>query len=214
MPLAWIIYAYRNLVSVLIFNRDSVSFLPAAFSVRTVERLRIFGECMLVIALHVAIIAYLQFQVVPVLLAYVLPLALGYAGFMMYIFTNHLFSPMMDTNDPLANSISLKVPKLLDILHFNLSYHAEHHIFPALNSDYYPQVRELLRQHFPERMGYMLPLSEAWRRLLNTPNLYLDDTTLTDWSGTLVVPCPGPEVTAVISTVDAAEPVAENAKSI
>ena len=118
-----------------------------------------------------------------VLLAYLLPLAVGHGGMMMYIFTNHLFCPMTAVNDPLGNSISVRVPKLLDILHFNFSYHAEHHIFPWLNSDYYPQVRELLQQHFPERMGYVVPLAEAWRRLLHTPNLYWDDATLTNWSG-------------------------------
>jgi fatty acid desaturase len=197
LPLAWMTYTWRNLTSVLMFNRDGVPFVPAAFTVKPAKRRRIAVEWMLILALHLSIIWYLQFQSMQIVLAYVLPLAVGYAGLMMYIFTNHLFCPMTGTNDPLANSISVRVPKLVDMLHFNFSYHAEHHIFPALNSDYYPLVRQLLQQHFPERMGYVLPLSEAWRRLLSTPNFYRDKSTLTDWSGTLAVPCPGPEPSVI-----------------
>jgi fatty acid desaturase len=206
LPVGWIIYTYRNLASVLLFNRDSVPFVPAAFAVKTSERRIILAEWLLIMSLHLGVIAYLQFQPMQVLLAYGLPMALGHAGMMMYIFTNHLFCPMTAVNDPLANSVSVEVPKLLDILHFNFSYHVEHHIFPALNSDYYPQVRELLQQHFPERTGYVIPLTEAWRRLFNTPNFYLDDTTLTDWSGSLAIPCPGPKIAAAEPVVPAAEP--------
>jgi len=208
LAVGWITYAYRNLASVLIFNRDSVSFVPAAFAVKPSERPKILAEWGLILALHLGIIAYLQFQPVQVLLAYLLPLAVGHGGMMMYIFTNHLFCPMTAVNDPLGNSISVRVPKLLDILHFNFSYHAEHHIFPWLNSDYYPQVRELLQQHFPERMGYVVPLAEAWRRLLHTPNLYWDDATLTNWSGTLAMPCPGPEYNSTEPMADPDRPSA------
>jgi fatty acid desaturase len=207
LSLGWITYTYRNLASVLIFNRDSVSFVPAAFAVKPSERRKILAEWGLILLLHLGIIAYLQFQPIQVLLAYVLPLALGHAGMMMYIFTNHLFCPMTAVNDPLGNSISVQVPKLLDVLHFNFSYHAEHHIFPTLNSDYYPQVRELLQQHFPERMGYVVPLAEAWRRLLSTPNLYLDDATLTDWTGTLAIACPGPGLPAAAAVMEEIKPV-------
>lgn len=206
LSVGWATYTYRNLASVLLFNRDSVPFVPAAFAVKTSERRIILAEWLLIMSLHLGVIAYLQFQPMQVLLAYGLPMALGHAGMMMYIFTNHLFCPMTAVNDPLANSVSVEVPKLLDILHFNFSYHVEHHIFPALNSDYYPQVRELLQQHFPERTGYVIPLTEAWRRLFNTPNFYLDDTTLTDWSGSLAIPCPGPKIAAAEPVVPAAEP--------
>ena len=37
LAVGWITYAYRNLASVLIFNRDSVSFVPAAFAVKAVR---------------------------------------------------------------------------------------------------------------------------------------------------------------------------------
>ena len=50
-------------------------------------------------------------------------------------------------------------------------------------------VRELLKIHFPERMGYLMTAQEAWHLLMTTPRLYKDETTFTDSTGTLSVPC-------------------------
>jgi fatty acid desaturase len=47
----------------------------------------------------------------------------------------------------------------------------EHHIFPGLNSSYYPQLRRLLQEHYGDRYQ-LLPGSEAWRLLLATPRHY------------------------------------------
>jgi fatty acid desaturase len=81
------------------------------------------------------------------------------------------------------------MPKIFDLLHLNFAYHTEHHIFPGLNSDYYPMVQELIKIHYPERYN-LLDFSEAWRLLMQTPRHYKDETTFTDWSGTKSVPCP------------------------
>jgi fatty acid desaturase len=40
---------------------------------------------------------------------------------------------MTEVNDPLINSVSLRVPKILDVLHCNFSDHTEHHIFPLID---------------------------------------------------------------------------------
>ena len=129
-------------------------------------------------------------------MAYFLPMGLSSAGMFFYIHTNHFACQMTEINDPLINSISIKIPKFFDILHLNFSYHTEHHIFPSLNSDYYPMVRELLKIHFPERMGYLMTAQEAWHLLMTTPRLYKDETTFTDWPGSTRPPsasceCPG-----------------------
>lgn len=189
MATAWGIYAFRNLTSVLLFNSKTVSYVPAAFTVNAKDRRAIAGELLVVLSLHLSILAYLQFDFIKIIFAYFLPIWIGYSGLIFYIYTNHMGCPMTNVNDPLINSVSLRVPKIVDRLHLNFSYHAEHHIFPGLNSDYYPMVRELLKIHYPERMNYILTAGEAWRLLLTTPRYYKDETTFTNWSGEASVSC-------------------------
>ncbi|MGB3137593.1 MAG: fatty acid desaturase [Nodosilinea sp.] len=187
LTMSWGVHTFRNLTSVLLFNSAKVDYVPAAFTVKPKERWTIALELAFVTLLHACIVAYLGFSPVRLCLAYFLPISLGYAGLIGYIFTNHLACPLTEVNDPLVNSVSIQMPKIIDWLHLNFSYHAEHHIFPGLNSHYYPQVRELLQQHYPDRMGYVLTAREAWQLLCSTPRLYRDETTLTNWSGTVSV---------------------------
>lgn len=83
---------------------------------------------------------------------------------MAYIQTNHFINPIVNENDPLVSSTSVKVPKIFDFLHFNFSYHTEHHVFPNMNSDYYPEVSRLLKKNFPEKYN-RISIFDAWRRL-------------------------------------------------
>jgi fatty acid desaturase len=185
----WGIYAFRNLTSVLFFNSEEVDYVPAAFKVSPKERREIALEFLLIFTLHASILAYLQFDLLKLVLSYFLPIAIGYAGIIFYVYTNHMLCRMTSINDPLANTISIKVPKLFDLLHLNFSYHAEHHIFPGLNSDYYPLVQDLIKTYYPERSHYILGAREAWWLLLHTPRHYKDKTTFTDWTGEASVPC-------------------------
>ena len=123
------------------------------------------------------------------MLSYFIPIGIGYAGLIFYIYTNHMLSPMTSINDPLLNSISIRVPKLFDQLHLNSSYHTEHHIFPGINSDYYPRVQELLETHHPERMN-LLDAGEVWYLLRQTPRHYKNENIFTDWSGEKSVTSP------------------------
>jgi fatty acid desaturase len=189
MATAWGIYTFRNLTSVLLFNRESVDYVPAAFTVRTKERVAITAEFLLICAIHLSIWFYLQFDPLKLLLSYFLPIGLGYSGIIFYVYTNHMLCPMTEVNDPLVNSVSIGVPKFFDLLHLNFSYHTEHHIFPALNSDYYPIVQELLKTHYPGRFHY-LSAGEAWHLLRHTPRLYKDARTFTTWSDRVSMPCP------------------------
>jgi fatty acid desaturase len=189
MASAWGIYTFRNLTSVLLFNNGDVRYVPASFKVRMEERRAIALESLVIFVLHFSVLAYLQFHPLKLILSYFLPIALGYAGIIFYVYTNHMLCPMASINDPLVNSVSIKVPKLFDLLHLNFSYHAEHHIFPGLNSDYYPIVQDLIKIHYPERSDYILEASEAWRLLLQTPRQYKNETTLTDWKGEVSVSC-------------------------
>jgi len=190
MANAWIIHTFRNVSSVLLFNNKSVQYVISPFIVNPKERKKIFVEFLVILIIHFGILICLKFNWLKILLGYFMPMWLGHAGCMFYIYTNHMISPMTSINDPLINTVSLKMPKIFDLLHLNMSYHAEHHIFPGMNSDYYPLVRSLLQKHYPERMNYILDAKEAWHLLLTTPRLYKNEVTFTDSSGKMSVICP------------------------
>jgi fatty acid desaturase len=185
----WGVHTFRNLTSVLFFNNRSAQYPVCAFSISEKERTAIALELMAMIGIHLTIIASLGFSPIKLLLSYFLPIWIGYAGLIFYIYTNHLMCRMTEVNDPLINSLSIRVPKIFDLLHINFSYHTEHHIFPGMNPNYYPMVQELLLTHYPERFNLM-DADKAWKLMLQTPRHYLDETTFTDWSGTKNVPCP------------------------
>ncbi|MGL5035284.1 MAG: fatty acid desaturase family protein, partial [Microcystaceae cyanobacterium] len=174
LPGSWAVHNFRNLTSVIFYNDQSVDYVPAAFTVSNKDRLVIILELLGILGIHLSILAFLGFDPLKVSLGYLLPMAIGYAGLMFYIYTNHLLCRMTSVNDPLINSLSIGVPKFFDKLHLNFSYHTEHHIFPSLNSDYYPLVRELLEVHYPNRMN-LVDAGEAWRLLLTTPRHYQDE---------------------------------------
>jgi fatty acid desaturase len=189
MATSWLVHTFRHITSILIFNNAEVTYVPAPVVVNTTKRWKIGLELVAIALVHLGILAFLKFNILAILLAYILPLSIGYAGVMFYIYTNHFLCPMTDINDPLVNSVSLKMPKVFDLLHFNFSYHTEHHLFPSINSDYYPLVQELLQTHYPESYN-LIPFGEAWQLLLSTPRHYRDEVTLTDRLGKEAVTCP------------------------
>jgi fatty acid desaturase len=98
---------------------------------------------------------------------------------MLFIVTNHNLSPLSTVNDPLINSLSVTLPRVLEWLTLDFGFHVEHHLFPAMSHRQGRIVREVLRAQFPERYQSM-PLGEAIRRLHRTARVYLDHTTLID----------------------------------
>ena len=186
---AWGVHVFRNLTSVLLFNDGETKYPVVAFQVSNKERRAIALEFLAILGLHLSLLAYLEFHPVKLLLSYFLPIWIGYAGVMFYIYTNHMACRMTSINDVLVNSLSIRVPKLFDLLHFNFSYHTEHHIFPGLSSDHYPMVQALLQTHYPERFNLM-DAGKAWQTMLQTPRHYKDENTFTDWSGEKSVVCP------------------------
>jgi fatty acid desaturase len=107
------------------------------------------------------------------------PLVVGNAIVMAYILTNHSLSPYTEVNDPLLNSLSVRAPKIVEILHLQFGYHVEHHLFPTLSPARAPLVRALLRKHFPERYQ-SLTIVEALLALARTPRIHGSATTLVD----------------------------------
>jgi fatty acid desaturase len=189
MTSVWGLHTFRNLTSVLLFNNSSTRYPVFSFQVSARERRWIAMELAGIVAIHAAIISFLGLRPAPLLLGYFLPIWIGYSVVIAYIYTHHMGCRMTETNDPLINSISLRVPKLINTLHFNFSYHTEHHIFPGMNPDYYPHVQQLLLRLYPERLN-LLTARQAWGLLMQTPRHYLDANTFTNSAGAISAVCP------------------------
>lgn len=107
----------------------------------------------------------------------IIPILMANFVLMSYGFTNHALRPLTDTRDTLSTTMSVTTFRFLDFIHFNNSYHVEHHLFPAVCSSYYPLIRQSLRRHAGDR--YMSP--PHWWALLvlfRTPRYYKDAQTL------------------------------------
>lgn len=113
------------------------------------------------------------------LFAFLIPALIGNVIVSSYIATNHNLNEQTSVNDPLANTLSVTVPKWVDVLHFNFSYHTEHHLFPSINPKYYPLVKAEIKKRWPERYHEM-PFSTAMIALLKTPRVYFEDKELID----------------------------------
>lgn len=180
---AWPVHNLRTLGAVLLPHRRTCALPPASFGLSRQQRWRVALELIAIVAVHLSLIALLAPSPLKLVLGYGLPLWIGYGGAMAYIYTNHLLCPLTAINDdPLVNTMSLLVPPWLDRLHLNFSHHVEHHLFPGLNSDYYPLLRQLLIARHGERYQ-LLPAGKAWRLLLSTPRHYRDSHTLVGWDG-------------------------------
>ena len=128
---------------------------------------------------------------------YVIPLMVANSIVMVFIVTNHNLSPLSQVNDPLVNSLSVTLPRVLEWLTLDFGFHVEHHLFPTMSHRHGRVVRDVLRAQFPERYQ-SLPLTAAISRLNNTARVYLDDTTLTDPRSGRTYPTltPGPRTAA------------------
>jgi fatty acid desaturase len=133
--------------------------------------------------------------------ACVLPLVVANTIVMSFIMTNHNLSPLSPVNDPLVNSLSVTLPRVLEWLTLDFGFHVEHHLFPTMSTRQGRVVRDALRTRFPERYQSM-PLTTALRRLHHTARVYLDDTTLIDprtgktWPTLMPGPRPAPGTSA------------------
>jgi fatty acid desaturase len=116
---------------------------------------------------------------VPFLFVFVLPLLVANVIVMAFILTNHSLSPRVEIDDPLLSSLSVTLPRWLELLTLQFGYHVEHHLFPAMSSRHARKVRGLLREHWPGRYQSM-PLRSALARLHETSRVYLDAVTLVD----------------------------------
>ena len=105
------------------------------------------------------------------LVVYVVPLLVANAIVMSYIATNHFLNPLTETNDPLANTLSVTAPRWLERLHLQFGYHVEHHLFPTVSGRHAPAVRDVMRRLYGDRY-LSLPHATALRLLYARPKIH------------------------------------------
>jgi len=83
------------------------------------------------------------------------------AGVILFIITQHQRDPVFtQVADPLLTTTSVIIPSWLDWIIDWHSFHVEHHLFPGINFDYYPQISDKIREKFPDRYD-RIPLWDA-----------------------------------------------------
>ena len=120
-------------------------------------------------------------------LVIVIPMMVANASVMSYVVTNHFLRPLGDDADPLATSMSVTTHPWMDLIHFNFSHHVEHHLFPAMSSQYAPLVRAKLRQYSGSR--FLAPSHlQALRMVFNTPRIHREYDALMDPASGRAIP--------------------------
>jgi fatty acid desaturase len=167
-PLLWLhffAYLLGNYIAAIQAELANQERKKASYSLKQKRRISI--EAAVIVLLQVAIFVgtgadlWAYFWAGPV--AYLL----AFAILMAYIFTNHTIHSVnarQEVDDPLLTTISVEVQPVFNKLHLHFAYHTEHHLFPSLNSDYYPLVSKILKEKYPEKYNY-LHLQDAWKEL-------------------------------------------------
>ena len=163
VPLQFVGYVMRNLIAAL--SGGHWGMLPSAPQYDNKQRRSIALELLVILGIQVAAFAVVGFDPLRYLFIGPFPWLVASGVVMDYVYTNHFLHPVHDESDPVGSSTSVIVPRWVDALHFNFSYHTEHHLFPGMDSKWYPLVSQKLREQFPDRYN-QLPFLEAWRRLL------------------------------------------------
>ncbi len=122
----------------------------------------------------------------PFLFAFALPLLVANAIVMGFILTNHSLSPLTDSNDVLATSLTVITPRPIQWLTLGFGFHVEHHLFPAMSARHASQVRAILQARFGQRYQSMSLLRATWAlhmrgRVYKQPNRLFDPRSGREW---------------------------------
>ncbi len=169
-------YISRNVLAVFFTPPAKPSFVPAIPRYTTRQRLAVVSEIAGIAGWQLAVFWLVGRNWSAYLWASPLAYLVTSAVTMTYIFTNHFLNPISETSDPVLGSTSVTVPLIFDRVHEHFSLHTEHHLFPAMNSNYYPLVASALRKHFPDRYN-RVELFTAWKRLWHGEEFISDTPT-------------------------------------
>jgi fatty acid desaturase len=169
-PLIWAymnLYFVRNTIAVFLNRRKDISIIPAMPCYRKGDGRKVMLDLLFILAILCILFFVGGFSFARFAEMLVVSQLIASIIVMTYIFTNHMLNPVTTETDAIGGSTSVIVPAWLDWLHAHYSYHTEHHVFPTLNSDYYPQLSLLLQKRFPHKYR-RIPIRDAWRQLWKT----------------------------------------------
>jgi fatty acid desaturase len=108
----------------------------------------------------------------------ILPMVIGNLIYLSYILTQHLLRPTdSNENNPIENTVSVKVHPILNFLHLNAGFHVEHHLFPNMSPKFAPLVSKSLDEYLGNEY-VAVDIFKALKFVLRTPRIRLDDDTL------------------------------------
>ncbi len=172
--LTYLVYFFHYTVEALLgrFGKHSslVSYLP---SYSNVERMKILMESLLSITYYTVLYHFFEIPLLDFILIIVIAMCFGSSISSFYLFTQHSLYPLSNENNSLHNSTSLVLPKWIDFLHLNSSWHIEHHLFPAMSPIYYPKVGSMLSKKYGslyDRRGWLT----VWRCVLSNSSAKAD----------------------------------------
>ncbi len=161
--LHFIAYSFRHTFTAFYSGRNKPDSVTAKPAYSRNDKFRIAFEIGYIAVLQLAL-AWLAGSATAYCWAVLIPIVMMSAAVSFYFFTNHSLNPLNEDGDILAATTSVVVPRPFNVLHSNFSYHAEHHLFPHMNSDYYPLVGQLIEQKFPASYQ-RIPVLSAWSQL-------------------------------------------------
>ena len=169
---AMIFYATKHILAVFYSGDTKPSIVTYRPDYTKAEVRRVAFELLYIIGFWMAIAAFIGFPYAPIVLAVAWCTYSSLA--ITLIITQHLKDDhFIDIADPLLTSTSVKLPKWLDKLIDWHSFHVEHHLFPGLNFDYYPQLSQRIEEHFPDRyqrMSVVKAIKECYSK-----DVFIDD---------------------------------------
>jgi fatty acid desaturase len=164
-------YIFRNIVAAFYPKHSKPVLVPFKPKYSFQQKMKITAELLVILSFQFGIF----YAVGADLLAYVFAGPVAYlltsAILNTYIFTNHFLNPVREESDPLLGTTTVKVPAIFDKIHFNFSYHTEHHLFPSMNSSYFPLLSKILIEKYPDRYHY-LQITDAWKKLWNNEDFF------------------------------------------
>ncbi|MBK6687369.1 MAG: fatty acid desaturase [Deltaproteobacteria bacterium] len=172
--LHWVLYAGGNTATAYLYGltgRAPDSSFVFAYS--RWEVLVVTLELLVIGAVHGGMAWLMGFDPVTFLICDGVAFGIASSIVTFYVYTNHMLRPLMAEPDPVLGTTSVEVPAWVSWVHSHFTHHSEHHVFPAMNSKWYPEVGRLLREHFPDRyqrLPYWTAVRGTWDRPPFLPN--------------------------------------------
>lgn len=157
-------YLLRNMAGVFYPAGSKPAIITSKPAYQSRERWWIAAEILLMLTMQFGVWLAVGANWWAFTWASIVPLCISSAVIMAYVFTQHFLNSIEHDTDPINGTTSLIVPKWIDWLHCNFSFHTEHHVFPTMNSEYYPLVSQALREEAGSDYT-RIPARSAWREL-------------------------------------------------